>query len=54
MSASMSAGTSPPCRSTSPVAMPMRLFALLRKKPVLRMISSTSSDLAAASEGASG
>ena len=45
-------GTSPPWSRTSPVAKPMRLFALARKKPVLRMISSTSAGGAAASDGA--
>ena len=37
----------PPCRSTTAFAMPMRLFVLLRKNPVDRMISSTSSGRAA-------
>ena len=41
-------GTSPPKRSTTPVAMPMRLLRLLLKKPVERMISSTSAGSATA------
>ena len=34
-------GTSPPCRSTSARAQPIRLFVFARKKPVERMMPST-------------
>ena len=46
-------GTSPPCLSTRPRAKPVMLRAFARKKPVERMISSTSARGAAASLGAS-
>ena len=47
-------GTSPPCSSTTPSAKPVMFFALFLKKPVLRMISSTSSSFAPARDSASG
>ena len=50
LSASIESGTWPPWRSTTAFAMPMRLFVLLRKKPVDRMISSTSSGRAIESD----
>ena len=43
-------GTSPPWRSTRPRAKPVMLRAFARKKPVERMISSTSASGAAASD----
>jgi hypothetical protein len=48
-SASSVAGTSPAWRSWSAAETPSRLFALLRKKPVVFTSSSTSSRFAAAS-----
>ena len=51
---SSAVGTSPPKRSTTAAAMPMRLFVLERKNPVERMSSSTSSGFAAASDAGSG
>ena len=47
-------GTSPPNRCSSAAAIPMRLRALARKKPVEWMISSSSSGLARAKEAGSG
>ena len=47
-------GTTPSNRSTTAVAMPMRLRVLARKNPVDRISASTSSTGAAASEAASG
>ena len=50
----MSAGTSPPCRSTSARAVPTIDRALLRKNPVETIIGSTASGSTAASARASG
>jgi hypothetical protein len=54
MSAAISAGTSPPCFSTSAVAMPIRDRAFARKKPVERICGSSSAGVAVASARASG
>jgi hypothetical protein len=52
--ASIERGTSPPWSALSARAQPSRLLVFARKKPVGRMISSTSSGRAAASACAVG